>query len=73
MPNKTIKVNGKEIEVIEMEPIEVKENWSEYKLDDGKIVAVKVALISIYKAINEKDPEGNPLYSVKNQLIIKVK
>lgn len=64
---------GKEIEVNEVEVVTANEPWSEYRLQDGKILCVKNVLIAVMKAVNEKSPEGEPLYITKNHNIVKVK
>jgi hypothetical protein len=64
---------GKEIEVVEQEVVTVNEPWSEYRLTDGKILCVKNILISVYKAVDVKSPDGESLYITKNQNIVKVK
>ena len=69
----TINYQGKQIEATEIEVITANEPWSEYRLQDGKLLCVKNVLISVYKAVNEKTPDGKPLYMTKNQNIVKVK
>jgi hypothetical protein len=68
-----INYQGKQIEVTEVEVVTANEPWSEYRLQDGKILSVKNVLISVYKAVNEKSPDGESLYVTKNQNIVKVK
>jgi hypothetical protein len=64
---------GKQIEVEEIEVVTSNEPWSEYRMIDGKVLCVKNVLISVYKAISEKSPDGESLYLTKNHNIVKVK
>jgi len=70
---KTLNYQGKEIEVIEVEPVTSNEVWNEYQLSDGKVLSIKTVLITTLKAVSEKDADGNSLYVVKTQQIVKVK
>ena len=68
-----MKYQGKDLEVNEVEVITANEPWSEYRLTDGRILSVKNVLISVYRAVNEKAPDGEPLYLTKNHNIVKVR
>ena len=68
-----IQYQGKDIEATEVEVVTANEPWNEYRLSDGKILSVKNVLISVYKATNEKSPDGEFLYMVKNHNIVKVR
>ncbi len=55
-------------EEINFEPI--KEDWNLYKLEDGRILKVKLVLVKVYKT-NEKDPlTGEPIYVVTSTNIV---
>ncbi len=69
----TMNYQGRQIEVTEVEVVTANEPWSEYRLNDGKILSVKNVLISVYRADNEKNPDGESLYITKNHNIVKVK
>jgi hypothetical protein len=64
---------GKEIEVVEVEPVNANEPWSEYQLADGVVLSIKTVLISVHKALSETNPDGTPLYLTKTHQVIKVK
>lgn len=68
-----INYQGKQIDVTEVEVITANEPWSEYRLSDGKVLCFKSVLISVFKSVTEKTPEGEFLYMTKNQNIVKVK
>jgi len=48
------------------------EKWSEYKLKDGTTIRMKQTVLEISRALNEYDPEGNPMYQIKAQPVITV-
>lgn len=64
---------GKTIEVEEVETLTSDEHWNTYKLSDGKWLSIKTVLIRVCRATTEKTPDGEPLYTVNTQIIVKVK
>lgn len=45
------------------------ELWSEYILEDGNILRVKLAVGSIIRVADQLDTEGNPVYIVKGSVV----
>lgn len=70
---KKIDYKGKEISVQEVEVITSNEPWNEYQLANGKLLAVKTILVEVAEAPDEKTTDGESLYLVKTQNIVKVK
>jgi len=68
-----IKYQGKDMEVNEVETLTETERWNEYQLTNGKVLSIKTVLISTCEAVDEKTPDGKPLYIVKTHNIVKVK
>jgi len=68
-----IPFQGKDIEVQEVEVIASNEPWSEYQLADGKVLSSKTILISVFRAIEERGPDGEFIYITRTQNILKVK
>lgn len=68
-----INSQGRQVEVTEVEVVTANEPWSEYRLADGKVLSIKNVLISVHKAVTEKNQEGELFYITKNQNIVKVK
>lgn len=64
---------GKQIDAEEVETTSSDEKWNTYKLSDGKWLSVKTILVRCLRAVDEKTPEGLPLYIVNTQTIVKVK
>jgi hypothetical protein len=78
MPGKKTKVNlqgtsGPEVEGTEVQILESTERWSEFSLDDGTILRVKMTLLSAVRVDGMYDPEGNPQYVINMAPIISVK
>lgn len=70
---KTIQFQGKALEVIELDTLSENEHWNEYQLSDGAVLSIKLVVRKIFKAVNEKNEEGDPLYVAQSQNIMKVK
>jgi len=62
--------DGKPIEVDQMEVAEAGEQWSSYKLKDGTTVRLKPVAISIFRAQDLYNEDGEPVYIVRSQNII---
>ena len=45
-----------------VEVIEAKEAWSEYRLADGSVLRLKPVLAEVFKAADQYNEEGEPLY-----------
>lgn len=49
----------------------VKEEWSEYTLENGTILKVKPIVVDVIKT-NKKDPYGFPVYIIKTTTVTAV-
>ena len=49
----------------------IKEEWSEYKLQDGTLLKVKPVVVDVIKT-DKKDPYGFPIYIVKTATVTAV-
>ncbi len=68
-----IPYQGKDIEVQEVDVVSSNEPWNEYQLGDGRVLSLKTVLVSAYRAVDERGPDGLPLYVVNSQSIVKIK
>jgi hypothetical protein len=70
-----IKLQGTDTEVdaTEVQVSESSERWSEFTLEDGTVLRVKMAVMSAVRLDDRYDPEGNPLYSLNFAPIVGVK
>jgi len=66
-----INIGDRTIEAEDMEFKSVREDWSEYQVEDGFTVRIKLVVSSILKTA-ERDPQGNPVYIVQSTNIVKV-
>jgi hypothetical protein len=66
-----INIGDRTIEAEDMEFQTTREDWSEYQVEDGYSVRIKLVVSSILKT-NERDPQGNPVYVVQSTNIVKV-
>ncbi len=72
MARKTrINIGDRTIEAEDMEFQTGREDWSEYQVEDGFTVRIKLVVSSILKT-QERDPQGNPVYIVQSTNIVKV-
>lgn len=72
MPRKTrINIGDRSIEAEDMEFTTGREDWNEYRVEDGFTVRIKLVVSSILKT-GDRDPQGNPVYIVQSTNIVKV-
>jgi hypothetical protein len=75
MPNGKVKVmvpNLGAVEGVKVPIAESTERWTDLKLEDGTVLRVKPAIISVIRVDNRYDQEGNPLYVVQGGQIMTV-
>lgn len=63
---------GKQCEGIEIPIKSSGELWSEYLLEDGTVLRLKVVMTDVIKVENEYDAEGTPVYVMKSTMISSV-
>jgi len=60
--NKTrVPIRGKMVEGVDVRYEQVKEDWNEYKLEDGTILKIKTVLSRVVRT-EEYDQNGEPIY-----------
>jgi hypothetical protein len=57
----------------EVEVLEAKEAWSEYRLADGTILRVKPVMISVTRVDDVESANGEPVYNMKSTLVTDVR
>ena len=60
----------KEVTVLNFNP--TAEHWTEVFVDDGTVIKLKLVITDVYRVDGEYDAEGNPVYSVRSQNILRV-
>lgn len=57
----------------EVEVVEAKEAWSEYRLTDGTVLRVKPIMIAISRVDDGDATNGEPVYNMKSTLVTDVR
>jgi hypothetical protein len=57
----------------EIEVVEAKEAWSEYRLADGTVLRVKPVMIAVSRVDGAETADGEPVYNMKSTLVTDVK
>jgi hypothetical protein len=57
----------------EIEVIDAKERWSEYRLADGTTMRIKSVVIAVFRDDGHPTPDGEPVYNMKSTLITDVR
>ena len=57
----------------EIEILEAKERWSEYRLADGTTLRLRPVMIAVFRADGQYTPDGDPVYDMKSTLITDVR
>ncbi|HTV44572.1 MAG TPA: hypothetical protein VMF05_04590 [Stellaceae bacterium] len=57
----------------EVEVIDAKERWSEYRLADGTVMRVKSVVIAVFRDDAHPTADGEPVYNMKSTLITDVR
>jgi hypothetical protein len=81
IPNKKIKVkkvkmrlpNGRVLEAMDIDFETIKEDWNEYKLEDGTVLKFKTVVSSIIRTEDYDPMTGDPIYHVRSTNILQVK
>lgn len=69
---KNVNYQGRKIEAEELDVLTSNEYWNEYQLSDGSIISIKLVLTRVFKALHEHTAEGESLYMIQSQNIVKV-
>ncbi len=57
----------------EIEVLDAKERWSEYRLADGTTMRLKSVMIAVFREDGRQTPDGEPVYNMKSTLITDVR
>jgi hypothetical protein len=57
----------------EVDVVESKETWSEYRLTDGTVLRVKPIMIEISRVDDPDGTNGEPVYNMRSTLITDVR
>ena len=68
-----IKHGDKEVEAIEIEIVRANEPWVECQLADGKILMFRDVVVSVYKLVDERNPDGSEIYNFQTHRVVRMK
>ncbi|HNX81089.1 MAG TPA: hypothetical protein PKL77_02975 [Candidatus Omnitrophota bacterium] len=73
--NDTVMVQyaGQEVPAVPVDISQSREQWSEYVLDDGTLLRIKLIVTNILRLEGKFDEENNPVYLVKSTNVTSVK
>jgi hypothetical protein len=57
----------------EIEVVDAKERWSEYRLADGTTMRIKSVVIAVFRADGQQSQDGEPVYNLKSTLITDIR
>jgi hypothetical protein len=57
----------------EIEVVDSKERWSEYRLADGTTMRIKSVVIAVFREDGQQTPDGEPIYNMKSTLITDIR
>ena len=57
----------------EIEILEAKERWSEYRLADGTTLRLRPVMIAVFRDDGQYTPDGDPVYNMKSTIITDVR
>ncbi len=63
--------NGREVEAMGVDFETVKEDWNEYKLEDGTILKFKTVVSSIIRTEDYDPMTGDPVYHIRSTNILR--
>jgi hypothetical protein len=49
--------------------VKTKENWSEFRLDDGSVIQAKAVILDVKRAVDQFNIEGNPVYIMQMTMV----
>jgi hypothetical protein len=57
----------------EVEVVDAKERWSEYRLADGTTMRIKSVVIAVFRENGQQTENGEPVYNMKSTLITDIR
>ncbi len=63
--------NGREVEAMDVDFETVKEDWNEYKLEDGTVLKFKTVVSSIIRTEDYDPMTGDPVYHIRSTNILR--
>ncbi len=61
-----LNLNGQLVDATSVPVRSSQENWSEYILEDGTVIRMKLVVTEVFRVEGIYDPDGNPVYHIKS-------
>ncbi len=68
-----LEYQGKQVEATEIEVVRTNEPWVECQLADGKVLMFRDVVVAVYKLVDEKNPDGSPIYNFQTHRVMRIK
>ncbi len=65
-----VQYQGRQVEGKSVDFLTRKEDFNEYQLADGKTIRIKMVVTQIIKLVDERAPDGSPVYLIQSQNIV---
>ncbi len=65
--------DGREVESEQVDFEVIREDWNEYRLEDGTVLKFKTIVTDIIRTEDHDPTTGNPIYHVRSTNILRVK
>ena len=65
-------VQGKQVDAVELSFETVREEWNEYKCEDGSTIRLKTVVSKIHRSDLRNEVTGEPIFMVRSSNIVDV-
>jgi hypothetical protein len=65
-----VQLQGGLVDAVSVPIEEVTERWTDIRLAEGTTLRLKSVILSVARAIDKYDQDGNPLYAIKSSSIM---
>jgi len=69
-PTKITLSGGAVVDAVSVPFQPIREEWSEYKLEDGTVIRVRPLPVEFYRVPGSFDADGNPSYYARTQTVL---
>ncbi len=65
-----VQYQGRQVDGEPVDFLTRKEDFNEYQLADGKVLKIKMVVTRIIRLVEEKAPDGSPVYLIQSQNVV---
>ena len=70
MATRKATINGKDVELVRVEPLTEHQPWCEYQMPNGDIVRAKIIAKTFWHSPTEKNADGSPVYALDWTIVV---